>query len=462
MWQPRLGAGAALKYLGIVEALEADIGAGRIARGERLPPQRAIAEALGVDLTTVTRAFNEARRRGLVAAHAGRGTFISAGQPRPDAGEAAEAPAGLIDLGMNIPSPPAGIDLCTLIPRDLARLMAGPRGPFSLHYQDSAGAAPDREAAALWLGPRVERPGAERIVVTAGAQAALHALCALLLKPGDDLAASALTYPGLKAIAAAQGLNLIPLAMDDDGILPEAFERACRERAPRALYLVPAIDNPTTATLPLARRQALAATARHHGVAIIEDDPYSPLLADDIPPVAAIAGEITWHIATLAKCATPALRTAYVVAPGAGAALRLAGMLRASVLMAPPLLAALASRWIRDGTLAHLGAAIRRENEARQALAAALLAPYEHRAAPGGHHLWLPLPAPWRAVDFADHAGRAGISIAPAAAFALGPAPEAVRLSLGVAPDRDVLEDGLLRLLGLLNQPPALSARAVV
>ena len=64
MWQPRLIESARMKYLGIVEALEADLRSGRVARGERLPPQRDIAEALDVDLTTVTRAFNEARRRG--------------------------------------------------------------------------------------------------------------------------------------------------------------------------------------------------------------------------------------------------------------------------------------------------------------------------------------------------------------------------------------------------------------
>jgi DNA-binding GntR family transcriptional regulator len=76
MWTPRVIETAPLKYLGIVEALEADIRRGRLVPGERLPAQRSIAEALEVDLTTVTRAFNEARRRGLVAAQAGRGTFV--------------------------------------------------------------------------------------------------------------------------------------------------------------------------------------------------------------------------------------------------------------------------------------------------------------------------------------------------------------------------------------------------
>ena len=456
MWRPRLDDGAALKYLGIVQALAADIAAGRIARGDRLPPQRAIAEALNVDLTTVTRAFNEARRRGLVEAHPGRGTFISAGPTQPGDGQ--------VDLGMNIPSPPAGLEFRRLIPEGLARLMTGPRGPSVLQYQDSAGPRPDREAAARWLGARLGQPAPERIVIAAGAQNALHALCSLLLRPGDGLAAARLTYPGVRAVAGHLGLALVPLALDGQGILPEAFEDACRQRAPRALYLVPAIDNPTTANLPPARREALAAIARRHGVTIIEDDPYSPLLPDPAPALAAGAGDMTWHIATLSKCATPALRTAYVVAPDGHGAARLADRLRASLLMAPPLMTALASRWIEDGTMAALAEGIRQENRARQGLAASILGPAALiRADPCGHHLWLRLPEAWQADRFADQAGRAGVAIVPASAFTLdGRTEEAVRLSLGVAADRGVLEDGLLRLANLLAQAPEARPRAIV
>src|ERR1700741_3838870 len=115
MWRPRLIESARMKYLGIVEALEADVRSGRVGRGERLPPQRAIAEALDVDLTTVTRAFNEARRRGLVDAQAGRGSFVSEefDADRPF-GRVAGAP--LVDLSMNIPPQPAAADLQKAIP----------------------------------------------------------------------------------------------------------------------------------------------------------------------------------------------------------------------------------------------------------------------------------------------------------------------------------------------------------
>ena len=458
MWRPRLIDSARMKYLGIVEALEADIRSGRIARGDRLPPQRAIAEALDVDLTTVTRAFNEARRRGLVAAHAGRGTFIS---ERADGAEAAEYAHPLIDLSMNIPPQP-GEMFRRMFPQGIAGILASPRGLLTLHYHESNGAEPDRHAGAHWLAERLEGATPERIVVAGGAQSALFAICDFLLSRGDVIAAGVMTFPGLKAVAAQKGLVVEPLAMDEQGIIPDAFEKACQEKSPKALYVIPTIDNPTTATMSEERRRKIAALAKKHRVAIIEDDPYAPLRPERLVTLAELAPDIAWHIATLSKCATPALRVAYVVAPSAGMALRLAGVLRATILMAPPLMSALATRWIADGALDEIAKAISAESAARQKLAASILRDVRFAADPHGHHLWLRLPEHWRAGDFADHADRVGVSIVPSSAFAVATHPnEAVRISLGVAPDRGALEDGLTQLASLMAQP-SLATRAVV
>lgn len=457
MWKPRLIESAKMKYLGLVEALEADIRSGQVARGDRLPAQRVIAEALRIDLTTVTRAFNEARRRGLVQAQAGRGTFIS-----ETLEGAAERMQPLIDLSMNIPPQPAQIDFRKIFSQGISDVLSNPRGLLNLHYQESTGTEPDRQVAASWLTNRIEDVTPDRIVIASGAQCALFAICDLLLERGDIIAAGAMTYPGLKAVAIQKGLVIEPLAMDEQGILPDALEQVCRSQRPKILYVIPSIDNPTTATLPEQRRRALAAIARKHNIAIVEDDPYAPLRSERTMSIAELAPDLTWHIATLSKCATPALRVAYVVAPSATKALRLAGALRATILMAPPLMSALASRWIADGTLNEITRSIRIENAERQKLAASILGDIGFAADPHGHHLWLHLPTHWRAADFAEHADRAGVSIVPASAFATATHPvEAVRISLGVAPDRGDLEDGLTQLAGLIVQP-SIGARAVV
>ena len=138
MWKARIVGGGRLKYIGLADALEQDIQAGIIAAGDRLPPQRSIAEALGVDLTTVTRAFNEAHRRGLIEAQIGRGTFVR----DYASGRTSKARPAALDLSMNIPCQPEGVDFQQLMPKGVAAVLANGKGLLNLHYQDSAGAEP--------------------------------------------------------------------------------------------------------------------------------------------------------------------------------------------------------------------------------------------------------------------------------------------------------------------------------
>jgi DNA-binding transcriptional MocR family regulator len=417
-----------------------------------MPPQRGVADALGIDLTTVTRAYSEAKIRGLLTARPGRGGTRVAGNADAHARRAAESP---VDLSLNIPPQPARADLAARIGRTVADVLrAGTASP--LQYVPSIGSESDRACGAAWLLEAFGSDLSDRIAVAGGAQAALHAVCATLLLPGDRLCAGVATYPGVKDVATRIGASLIGLAMDDEGIAPDAFQAACDRRRPKAIYLVPTIDNPTTVTMPAARRAAIASIARRFGVAIIEDDPYRPLASDAPAPIAVIAPERTYHIATLAKCATPGLRIAYLVAPSAEALTGPAEVLRAATLMASPLLAGVASRWISDGTLHRITEALWEESSAREALAARYLAAANYRAHQCGHHLWLAMPDGWTSTRFAAAAGRSGVAVVPGTAFAIGhDGAGAVRISLGAAPDRTALASGLRRLRDLLSAPAA-------
>ena len=195
--------------------------------------------------------------------------------------------------------------------------VAGEGLDLLLAYQDPGGAESDRAAGAQWLQPRLPGITAERIAVCPGTQGALVAVLALLARRGDTVRAEALAYPGFLALAAHQGIHVQPVAMDDDGLLPESFEAACKAHRPKALYCTPTFHNPTIATLPLARRRRLIEIARRHGVAIIEDDAYGALPRDPVAPLAALAPDCVYHIAGLSKCLSPALRIAYLVLPDA-------------------------------------------------------------------------------------------------------------------------------------------------
>ena len=80
MWNPEIDAAGA-RYLAIAEALSGDVKSGRLRPGDRLPTHRDLAYRLGVTVGTVTRAYAEAARRGLVGGEVGRGTYVRDTRP---------------------------------------------------------------------------------------------------------------------------------------------------------------------------------------------------------------------------------------------------------------------------------------------------------------------------------------------------------------------------------------------
>src|SRR3954452_24288197 len=137
-WTPRVEAGSGPKYLVIAEALASDIRTGRLKPGDRLPPQRLLAKELGIDLTTVTRAFNEARRQGLIEANTGRGSFVRL-PPTPLTPLQPISSSPLLDLSMNMPPQPAAARLGERIQSGIVTALASPHAMLHLSYQDRAG-----------------------------------------------------------------------------------------------------------------------------------------------------------------------------------------------------------------------------------------------------------------------------------------------------------------------------------
>ncbi len=454
-WRPRLVAGRPL-YLALADALARDVTEGRLTTGTRLPTQRELAEALGVTVGTVTRGYVEAARRGLVSGEVGRGSFVRGPAPEP-----ARLPGSVIELGVNHP-PAASPALCAALQAGLADLARSPSVGRLLDYPPDGGAEAHRAAGARWV-QRFGLPATpEQVLLTSGSQHALTTVFTAFLRPGELVLTEALTYPGMKALAALLGLRLAPLAMDEQGLLPEALERACRAGQARALYTVPSLHNPTAAVQPEDRRREIAELARRHGLLIVEDDVHGPLLEPPPRPLSLFAPELSIYLAGMAKILAPGLRIGFLVAPPARLP-RLQASIRATTWMAAPLTAELTARWIGDGTAAAALAEQRAEAEARQALARRLLGVRGPGAHPRAHHLWLRLPAPWRSDAFCDEARRCGVALTPASAFVVGRTapPAAVRVCLGAARDRVQLEAGLATVAGLLGSRPE-AAPAIV
>ncbi len=432
-WVHRLQASTQPAYLLIPELIAEDMRSGRLAPRERLPNLRDLAPLLQLNYTTVVRGFAEARQRGLIASRPGLGSFVRGsfiGLPLR-AGTGAE-------MTMNMP--PEVDDPILLARLQLSAQEALAAGALNdlLRYQDFGGTLRDRQAGALWLGRWLPQVRAERVLVAPGIHSALAALVSLLVKPGQSLAVESLVYPGMKAIAAQLGVQLHPLPMDEDGLLPLPFEEACKTLPIGALYLCPTLHNPTTATLPIRRREWLADIAQRYSVPLIEDDAYGMLPAATPPTLAEYAPELTYLISGLSKCLGAGLRVAYIYAPSVRATERLAGALRATTVMASPLTNVIATAWLEQGLAQEVLDAIRRECAWRSHRAQQTLGAHGVRCQPQGFHVWQPLPDECNAADLALQLRGLGVAAVAASAFSTDRnPPQALRLCLGGPLDRE-------------------------
>ena len=461
MWVPDLAGRRGPLYQAIVEALAHDTSRGVLSAGQRLPTHRELADRLGVTVGTVTRAYAEAARRGLVSGEVGRGTFAR-GRAVVETSYPTERDAGQVDMSVNHPPTSGDLDPGPLLARTMTQLVQSRDLTGLMGYAPDGGSEAHRAAGAEWIRRSGLSASAEQVLVTSGSQHGLTAVLATLLRPGDLVLTESLTYAGLKALAELLHVRLQGLPMDAQGLRPDAFEDACRTGAARALYCVPTFQNPTSAVMPESRRREVAAIARAHGVLVVEDDVYGLMLDPAPPPLTSFAPEISYYLTGTAKLLAPGLRVGYLLAPP-GEWARLVGGVRATTWMAAPLMAEIAARWIADGTADELRRRKREEMRARQAIAREVLARFRVQCQPESFHLWLSLPEPWRSDAFAEHARRRGILVNPSQAFLVGPgaAPAAVRVCLGTPRDREQLRSGLRTLAEAIEERPEAMAMVV-
>ncbi|QQS12082.1 MAG: PLP-dependent aminotransferase family protein [Rhodospirillales bacterium] len=378
-WRPTLDPGAATPlYVTICNQLAADIASGKLEPHTKLPTHRDLAWTLQCTIGTITRAYAEAERRGLVHGEVGRGTFVRppalpwpdpvvrkslenpTGDPRADLGA---APARIVDLAMNWT---ADVGADELLRKTLADISTSKDIASLLEFNGRNGLARHREAGARLLARRYKLPdpttrtkGAvpssgpvdpERVLIAAGTQHALMVTLAALAAPGDAILVEDLTYPGIVSLARLMRLRLKPLRCDSDGPMPGAFDAACRAGDARALYLVPVQHNPTGRTIGEQRRRELARIAAAYDLPVIEDDIYGYFPTDAPLPIAAFAPDHVIHLAGLSKAGAPGLRIGFLHAPPKLIG-RLAAAMAAASWTAAPLAAEVAARWIDDGTL---------------------------------------------------------------------------------------------------------------
>src|SRR5205085_2628926 len=263
---------------------------------------------------TVTRAYQEAEKRGLLTGEVGRGSFLRDTGAGLSAVKnlAAGAEKGAIDMQM---ATPPRVHMGSEFEAALRDIGRDPGFEDLLDYGPAGGYPQHRLMGARWLARAGLDIPPERVVVSAGAQACLVSLLSSIARPGEPMLIEPWSYPTMRLISRQLGLELRPLEADQEGILPDSFEKMAARGDAKLLYVVPTLHNPTTVTLSGERRHALAETARRHDVKIVEDDVFR-YLADEAPPTTcSLAPERTYYIQSVSKTMAAGLRIGFMALP---------------------------------------------------------------------------------------------------------------------------------------------------
>ena len=293
---------------------------GTLPAGTKLPPQRDLAFDIGVTIGTVGRAYALVRERGLVSGEVGRGTFVLGREadqqiapvaaPWRSARRACPCPARQAAHGQHVGARrrperdhrKADAEILRDASRRGGRLHPRMAGSW-------------QEAGSRWLKSGNWTPDPSSIVSTIGAHAAVLGVIAAMTAPGDKIAYEELTYSSISRSANLIGRRSVLIGSDDDGADPEDFERLCAQQHPKIAFLMPSLQNPTLAIMPLERRKAIVEIARKYNVWLIEDAIYGELLTEQPPTFAELAPERTFHVGGLSKTVAAGVRGGWVSCP---------------------------------------------------------------------------------------------------------------------------------------------------
>lgn len=442
--------------------------------GARFPSTREIAASYNVSPITVSRALATLNGEGAIRTVPGSGTFVAdrgtSRRPQP-----VDSSWQTVALGDRAIDSRALQTYLEVNPRGALSLAGGYLHP-SLMPIRALSIAAQRAArrSETWEGPDARGlPGLRAwfaghhgsafgpgdVVISNGGQSAISAAFRALVAAGETLVVEAPTYPGALAVARAAGIRVVPVPLDDDGIIPDLLGEALETTGSRAVYLQPTHHNPTGIVMPASRRRQVLDVADRAGAFVIEDDWARWLGYERTNPPTLISmdakGRVV-YISSLTKPASPSLRLGALVARGPVAdrlrSIRMVDDLFVNRLTQETALELVGSPgWARHVVDVARALHDRREVtlEALKGLAPALAVT---RLPRGGMHLWVSLPDGVDDFALAEAAREHGVLVgAGGSFFATEPAASHLRLSFGCAANHDELRESVRRLASALR-----------
>jgi DNA-binding transcriptional MocR family regulator len=452
LWRPDPALIRRPAYLSLADQFARAIHDGRLPNGTRLPTHRRLADDLALSVQTVSRAYEELIRRGLVSGEIGRGSFVQTQREEPEPPYLPERLGEVIDLSILKP-------VCEpmhhqRLKEALAWLSEALPSSSALSFRPNVVFPRHRAVAVEWLKECGLAVSPQNVSLTNGATAGMTVALMSVAPPGSTVATEAIGHHTLVPLATYLGFYLEGLPIDRDGLIPEALDEACSRSDIRAVFVQPSVINPTATLMSAQRREAIVAVARKHDIAIIENDVLGPLVDGRAPPLAAYAPERTLYVTSFTKITVPGLRIGYLAAPDRYVA-AVANRHLVSNWMATPIVAEIATRWVTDGTAMELVRWQRAALARRHDLAREVLHGVTYLSNRSGLHIWLPLAGDRSEEGFVAQARLQGVAIAPGLSFRTSQAPwqPAVRISLGSTTEGE-LQAGLGIVAKLLQGDP--------
>ncbi|MBN2898430.1 MAG: PLP-dependent aminotransferase family protein [Clostridia bacterium] len=452
MWNPKIIDTDKVLYVAIADAIERDIRLGILEANEKMPPQRSLAKTIGVNLTTISRAYKEAQRRGLISGTMGSGTYVLQDDRKHNAlPEILKSDDEIIEFGLVGGIKLHDYDLSNLL-KDVAE---DDQLSTLLDYVPSQGLQRHREVAAKWLCQYGLDADPDSIVICAGAMHAINCCLLGLFEPGDRIAVDALTFTGFKNAAQMNHIKLEPIAMDSEGMIPESLEAMCRRHSIKGIYLMPNMQNPTATVMSNERKQAIAEIIRRYDLILIEDDIYNFTNLTNRTALSALVPEQGIFICGTSKVLFPGLRIAFTAIPERFLD-KMIQTVTSTVWMAPTISAELVIRLVESGVADEIINRKRAVIAHRLQLAKRALEGFTFQTAENSVFLWLELPEGWACADFESLALMNRVRVISAYKFRVGSQspPNAIRISLGSVKDDEQLMKGLNILARLLKQDP--------
>jgi DNA-binding transcriptional MocR family regulator len=478
-------------YLQISQYFREMISQGKVSEGYRLPPERKLAKALGVNRTTILNAYRDLKEAGLVAGHVGRGTSVlplsAETVPSPHDIQPLRWPAllrqqaatpwegvirdlhalterkDMIILSIGLPA----FDLVpTVLMRDAQQAIIAERGPEAFSSGPCEGLFGFRAALAALMQRRGAPSPPEEILVTSGSQQAIDLIARVFLEPGDSVVVEEPSYFGALNVFRQAQARPLGVPVDRHGMRTDLLEPLLQRYRPKFIYTLPTYQNPSGALLSLERRRQLLELAHRFRVPVVEDDIYHDLGYEDEPPptLKALDGAgFVIYVSSFSKVLSPGLRIGWIAAPPPLLHhLVLAKQL--TDLHSPTLSQLVIERLLTSGEfLRHVRGLREIYVRRRETMAAALQAEAPEGVSwtkpAGGFYFWCRLPDVPQAALLA-RAGEERVSYLPGGpCFVHEPPEHRVRLSYSHCP-MDQLREGVARLMRAVRRMPRPSAPA--